>query len=194
HFEQALESLERLPESRTRSERGIDVRLQLRGALTALAEYRRLLDHLRRAQTLAETLGDERRLLQVSVYVSFGLRWVGDLEQAQEMGQRNVAMAEALGDRDLQITATMYLAGIHCVRGDYRRAIELLRWTLDLLKDDPQRHYAGMAGLPSVFSHIYLARSLAELGQFTVAALHSDEALRIAETVSQPFTLAMACR
>src|SRR5262249_32528111 len=99
HFEQALESLERLPESRTGSERGIDVRLQLRGALTVLAEYRRLLDHLRRAQALAETLGDQQRLVRVSSYVSQCLRWTGDLEQARELSQRNVGMAEALGDR-----------------------------------------------------------------------------------------------
>src|SRR4029453_13932175 len=50
YLEQALMALGHLPESRARSERGIDVRLQLRGALTALAEYRRLHDHLRRAQ------------------------------------------------------------------------------------------------------------------------------------------------
>ena len=147
-FEQALEALERLPETRARSEQGIDVRLQLRGALTALAEYRRLFDHLRRAQALAETLGDQQRLVRVSSYVSQCLKWVGDLEQALELAQRNVGMAEALGDRELQAMATMYLAGIHNARGEYRRAIELLRWTLDLLKDHPQYHFTGMMGGP----------------------------------------------
>src|SRR4029453_550612 len=51
---------------------------RLRGPRTALAEYRRLLDHLRRAQALAETLGDQQRLVRVSSYVSQCLRWVGD--------------------------------------------------------------------------------------------------------------------
>src|SRR5262249_12380113 len=134
-----------------------------------------------------------QRLVRASSYVSQCLRWLGELEQARELGQRNVAMAQALGDRDLQITATTYLAVIHSGLGDYRPASELLRWILDLLKDDPQRRYSGMAGLPSVFSHMSLARSLAELGQFTLAALHGDEALRIAETSGQPFDLAMAC-
>ncbi len=96
HLEQALEALERLPASRERSEQAIDVRLQLRSPLTPLAEYPRLLAHLRRAQTLAEALGDERRLVQVSVFLSFCLRWVGDLERARELGERNVRMAEAL--------------------------------------------------------------------------------------------------
>jgi tetratricopeptide (TPR) repeat protein len=193
-FAKALESLERLPASRERSERVIDIRLQLRSPLTALAEYPRLLDHLRRAQALAEILGDQRRLVQVSSYVSQCLRWVGDLERARELGERNVGMAEALGDRSLQVAATMYLGAIHHACGDYRRAIELLRWTLDLLKDDLHRIYPGMAGLPSVFSHIWLAKSFAELGRSAEGVMHGDEALRIAETASQPFDLAMACR
>jgi transcriptional regulator with AAA-type ATPase domain/tetratricopeptide (TPR) repeat protein len=192
HLEQALEVLERLPASRERTESTIDVRLQLRGALTALGEYPRLRDHLRRAQTLAEGLGDERRLLQVSIYLTFCLRWLGDLERARELGERNVGMAEALGDRELQSAATMYLGVIHHERGDFRRAIELLRWTLDSLKEDPLRDYRGMLGLRSVYSHAWVARSLAELGRFAEAILHGDEALRIAETVSQPFDLALA--
>jgi tetratricopeptide (TPR) repeat protein len=151
-----------------------------------------LLDHLRRAQTLAEGLGDERRLLQVSIYLSYCLRWLGDLERARELGERNVGMAEALGDQELQSAATMYLGVIHHGRGDYRRAIELLRWTLDFLKEDPLRDYPGMVGLRSVYSHAWVARSLAELGRFAEAAHHGDEALRIAETASQPFDLAMA--
>jgi DNA-binding NtrC family response regulator/predicted ATPase len=192
HLERALDALERLPASRERSEQAIDVRLQLRSPLTPLAEYPRLLAHLRRAQTLAEALGDERRLVQVSVYLSFCLRWVGDLERARELGERNVRMAEALADRDLQSAATMYLAVIYHERGDFRRAVELFRWDLDFLKEDPLRDYPGMVGLRSVYSHIWVARSLAELGQFAEAALHDDEALRIAETASQPFDLQMA--
>ena len=91
--------------------------------------------------------------------------------------------------------ATMYLAGIHNARGEYRRAIELLRWTLDLLKDHPQYHFTGMMGGPSgfVFLQLWFAKSLAELGQFAEATLHSEEALRIAETSRQPYLLALTC-
>jgi tetratricopeptide (TPR) repeat protein len=194
HFEQALECLERLPVSRERSERAIDVRLELRGPLTALSDFPRLLDLFRRAHALAEALGDERRLLQVSVYLSSFLRWVGDHERARELGERNVRMAEALGDRELQSAATMYLGAIHNARGDYRRASELLRLTLDFLKEDPLRDYPGMVGLRSVFSHSWVAGSLAQLGHFAEAVLHHDQALRIAEAARDPFDLALACR
>ena len=58
-FEQALAALEHLPDSRAATEQAIDLRLGLRTALNALGEAPgRMLDHLRRAETLAQTLGD----------------------------------------------------------------------------------------------------------------------------------------
>jgi tetratricopeptide (TPR) repeat protein len=50
----------------------------------------------------------------------------------------------------------------------------------------------GEAGLPSVFSRAYLVRSLAELGDFAEGSARGAEAVRIAETVEQPFTLSHA--
>ena len=65
-FEQALEALEHLPDSGT-TELAIDIRLGLRTALNALGEAPgRTLDHLRRAETLAQTLDDRLRLGWVS--------------------------------------------------------------------------------------------------------------------------------
>jgi predicted ATPase len=61
-FDQALAALVHLPETRARVEHGIDLRFELRYALTPLGEWDRALDHVRAAETLAETLGDQRRL------------------------------------------------------------------------------------------------------------------------------------
>jgi len=66
YFEQALAALEHLPDSRAATEQAIDLRLGLRPALNALGEAPgRMLDHLRRAETLAQTLGDHLRLGRV---------------------------------------------------------------------------------------------------------------------------------
>src|SRR5882672_5552078 len=62
-YEQALAALAHLPDSRAATEQAIDLRLGLRAALTVLGEAPgRMLDHLRRAETLAQTLGDQLRL------------------------------------------------------------------------------------------------------------------------------------
>ena len=62
-FEQALAALEHLPDSRTNAEQAIDIRLDfcLLRVLAPLAEYERVLAHLRDAETLAEALGDQPR-------------------------------------------------------------------------------------------------------------------------------------
>ena len=65
-FEQALAALEHLPDSRAATEQAIDLRLGLRTVLNALGEAPgRMLDHLHRAETLAQTLGDHLRLGRV---------------------------------------------------------------------------------------------------------------------------------
>jgi predicted ATPase len=61
YFEQALDVLQYLPENRDVIEQGIDVRFDLRNALLALGAFSRLLDFLRDAERLAESLKDQRR-------------------------------------------------------------------------------------------------------------------------------------
>ena len=61
-FEQALDALRHLPESRERTEQAIDLHLDASGALLAVGEPAKSIEHAREAEVLAETLGDERRL------------------------------------------------------------------------------------------------------------------------------------
>ncbi len=61
-FEQALAALGHLPETRDTLEQTVDLRLNLRQALLPLGEFEQILDHIRKAETIAETLNDQRRL------------------------------------------------------------------------------------------------------------------------------------
>ena len=61
-FEQAVAALSHLPERRELLEQAIDIQFDLRNALWPLAEFRRVFDALKRAEHLATTLGDQRRL------------------------------------------------------------------------------------------------------------------------------------
>src|SRR5499425_1582751 len=67
-FEQALVSLQRLPETRERLEQAIDLRFDLRTALHPLGEFERILGSLREAEDLARALHDQRRLGQMFVH------------------------------------------------------------------------------------------------------------------------------
>src|SRR5262249_41988153 len=60
-FEQALEALTHLPETRETIEQGIDLRMDLRNSLFPLGEYRRVFDYLCEAEILAKRIGDQHR-------------------------------------------------------------------------------------------------------------------------------------
>jgi tetratricopeptide (TPR) repeat protein len=97
-FEQALEALTHLPESRHTLEQGIDRRVVLRTALLPLGEFRRIHDLLRDAATLAEALHDQRRLGLISDRLCLASWQMGDYGAALQFGQRALAISKALGD------------------------------------------------------------------------------------------------
>jgi predicted ATPase len=97
-WEQALVALQHLPETRDTCEQAIDIRLDLRRVLAPLAAYGRVFAHLREAETLAETLGDQPRLGQVSALLGMSFRLMGDYDRTAASCQRALAIAETLGD------------------------------------------------------------------------------------------------
>lgn len=105
YFEQALEVLKHLPESRSILEQAVDLRLDLRHSLARQRAFGRALDYLGEAKTLAEALGDQHRLAQVSSYMADYFRVMGDYDRALAAGQRALALVVALGDVPLQALA-----------------------------------------------------------------------------------------
>ena len=195
YFEQALAAMEHLPDSRATTEQAIDLRLGLRTALAALGEAPgRLLDHLRRAETLAQTLGDQLRLGRVYVTMSL-IFWVaGEVDRAIDYGQRTLALAATLGHVGLQAQAHLSLGRVYYDVGDYARAVESLERNVATLQGDLLYERFGTNGSVAVISRAWLSDCLAERGAFTEGHAMAEEGLRIAETVNNPFSLIEACR
>jgi tetratricopeptide (TPR) repeat protein len=166
YFEQALTALGHLAETRETLEQAIDLRFDLRTALFPLGEFERGIGCLREAEGLAMTLGDHRRLGQVSVHLSHSLGVAGHPREALGFGQRAKALAESLGNAPLRVTATLY-SGLAClVTGDHGQAEDLLLETRQLLEGDLSRERLGLAGFPVVLAHGYLTWVLADRGKF----------------------------
>jgi tetratricopeptide (TPR) repeat protein len=192
--EQALEALRHLPESRATQEQAIDLRFDLRSALSELGEIRQALDYLGEAATLAETLDDQPRLGRVSSYMCRYLREMGDHDGAVESGQHALSVAETLGDVALQVTARHFLGVAYYVLGDHRRAMGLLRSNVESLTGDLLREFFGLTSLPAVISRAWLVRCLAELGAFPEGTAHAEEVIRVAEAVDHPQSLIVTYR
>jgi tetratricopeptide (TPR) repeat protein len=192
-FEQALTALTHLPSTRETLEQTVDVRFHLRNSLWPLGRLEQLLDHLREAESVAESLGDRRRLGLVSAYMSQFFAWMGEHDRAVESGRRTLTIAAELGDFALEVGANFRLGQAYYALGEYRPACEVLSRNVASLVGDRARQRLGLTGLPSVLSRAWLSWCLAELGAFPEGMARAQEASQLAESVEHPFDLVVAC-
>ena len=190
-FEQALAPLEHLPESRARSERAVDMMVSHRNCLYPLGELERVLRIGRRAQAVAEQLGDQRRLARTLIGIAYALASLGDLAGAIEAVEQAAALADALGDERLK--ASLNGSRPYYGVGDYGRAIEFARLEIAAYGSDRINERAGGGLRSAVRGRVWLALSLAELGEFGEGVIAADEALAIAETDHHAHDVSWAC-
>jgi tetratricopeptide (TPR) repeat protein len=194
YFEQGLTTLAHLPDDRETREQAIDLHFNLRISLGALGERERVLEHLRAAETLANALGDERRLARVDVFIARELLVRGEHEQAVTACERNIGMARTLDDYALEVYATLFLGWAYYCLGNYPKAVEALRRNLVPLDNPAVRERFSGFGLPFANSRTQLAFALAERGEFVEAIGRCTEAIHIAEAVGHPFSVTVTYR
>ena len=192
HLEQALVALGHLPQDRAWTEQAIDIRLDLRLSLLPLGELEPILSHLREAEALAETLGDQHRIGRVSVYMTGQYYQMGHHERALEYGKRTQAISEALRDFSLDVATNAYVGQIHLGLGEYRTATALFRKNVEAIVGDLIHERFGLPQLPAVHSRYCLVLCLAELGEFAEGIVRGQESIRIAESIEQPLNLTAA--
>ncbi|HWN90179.1 MAG TPA: hypothetical protein VNQ15_02170, partial [Verrucomicrobiae bacterium] len=137
-FEQALAALEYAPEDRATMEQGIDIRLDLRQALVPLADRRRIFDHMQKAESLAHTLGDERRLRWIAYALAHYHYLSNDQERAQEIARRALDLSAGV-DLAHEVAVNVLLGYSLHITGNYRQATEVLRRNVDVLSGDRER-------------------------------------------------------
>jgi tetratricopeptide (TPR) repeat protein len=189
YFEQALMALQHLPQSRDTYEQAIDVRLDLRTALMPLGELGRMHGCLVEAEALAQELGDQRRLGQVSAFMSQYFWLTGEPEHAIAAGQCTRDIAVTTGNSALEVQAYLYLGRASHAQGHYLRATDFLGRSAASLEGNLSHERFGHAGLPSVSSHTWLALSFTELGAFAKGIEHGEAGLRVAKKTDQPYNL-----
>jgi class 3 adenylate cyclase/tetratricopeptide (TPR) repeat protein len=191
-FEQALDILSALPESRAALEQAFEIRLELRRVLRQLGEGRQMLEHLREAESLAERLKDDRRRGQVCAFMTTVLAGLDELDEALVTGTRALEIAERLGDLRLRILATSCLEQAYYYRGEYQQVVEFATDSLAALPADWVQEHFGLTVPVSVFGRAWLTMSLAELGRFAEATRYEGEAVRLAEATQHVFAIGWA--
>ena len=176
YCEQALQALVHLPEYGETRVRAIELRLALRTSLAPLGEYGRCLALLGEAEALARALDDRARLARVLAATTNVRRITGDHDGAMAAGRQALALAAELGNSALQGQAFYFLGQTYFAIGDFGRAAELQRWSVEAADRE--------SGTPStdvrIGSRARLARTLGTLGAFAEGRRHGEEALRLA--------------
>jgi class 3 adenylate cyclase/tetratricopeptide (TPR) repeat protein len=194
YFEQALTAATHLAETRETLEQAIDLRFEIRNALFPLAEFDRIAVYLRDAETLAEKLDDQRRLAWVSAYQSIQqLHTGGHAIEVQRLAQRIENIGEKLGDAPLLVVAQFFQFLACHLAGDYRRTARVCRRLVQALQGERTHQRFGLVVFPAVQSRAFLARALAECGEFEEGKACGREALQIAEALEHPFSILWAC-
>jgi tetratricopeptide (TPR) repeat protein len=186
-FEQALVVLEGLPEAKATLEPSFEICLELRHVLFSLDEVHRGLQQLRQAEVLAERLNDDRRRGRVCAELIHTHTTLGELDEALGAGARALEFAARLGDLKLSITATSYLAQVHCHLAEYPRAIELATANLSKLPAHCVHEFFDLPTPASVYNRAWLVMSFTQLGRFAEATECGAEMLQLAESTGMPF-------
>jgi class 3 adenylate cyclase/tetratricopeptide (TPR) repeat protein len=191
-FESALQALTHLPQDRERIRQGIDIRLQLRPILGAIANYNRLEDCLAEAETLATSIDDRPRLAAINVARSFVHNLRGEIEASIQCGLRARSIAREIGDRAVDVGASLYLGQAYMWRGDFRQSAAVLEDNQAWI-DGPMRHQRiGTTGTGSVMWLGMLGASHGRLGNFETAIEVARRACLIADEVERPADIALA--
>jgi class 3 adenylate cyclase/tetratricopeptide (TPR) repeat protein len=194
YFEQALTALGHLPETRETRVEAIDLRFDLRAALFPLADFERIDKYLREAEALAKSLDDQRRLGWTLAHIAANLLGArGSTTEARMCADQVQAIGETLADVPLLVAAQYYQFHIGYMSGDYRGTEDTCRRLMQLLQGERSRERFGLWQYPAVLSRAFLARALAERGDFDEGDAHGHDAIRIAEALEHPFSLIEAC-
>jgi tetratricopeptide (TPR) repeat protein len=187
-FEQALQALAHLPDHSDTRVRAIDLRLALDSPLDALGELGRSLALLGEAEALARALDDRARLGQVLAKMSQVRRMTGDHDGAIAAGRQAFELAIALGESALQGQASYFLGQAYEVIGDFGRAAELQRWSVEAA----DRESGTSSSDFRIRSRARLTTILGALGAFAEGRRHGEEALRLATLAGRGFASLIA--
>jgi tetratricopeptide (TPR) repeat protein len=160
--------------------------------LGQLGEYRRVLERLREAEVIADTLNDDGRRGRVCAVMTNAHSQLGELDEALVTGARALDIAGRRGDLPLRLLTTTYLEQAQYFRGEYELVVELATDNLAALPADSSYESFGAAMPIAIYDRYLLIRSLAQLGRFARAAQYEAEALRLAEPTRHAYPVGMA--
>ena len=192
HFERALEALRHLPESPDNIRQGIDLRIEIRGALFVFNERKRGFEFLEEAIEAAKALNDHERLGKLLTFMTAHWNLEGNSEQAVITGKQALKYIVGQKNIDSNIVAHNWLGVAYHNLGQFEPSIDELNKALSLIPEARNAEFFGTNGIVSVNCKGWLIRSLAQIGNFSETFRYGEEAIQTATERDYPLSVVFA--
>lgn len=184
HFSQALALVRGLPAGAERTQAELGLLMTLGPLQMATKGYAdpSVAQTYREAREICEQIGEIPQI----VPVLFGL-WAyhvvrGDLSLALDLGGQILRLVQGAGDSGLLLEAHVVRGVTQYFIGEFDAAAQTLREAIAIYRPDEHRAHAQVFGQePGMAVHVYLAKTLAVMGDAGGAASHAQMAAQIAE-------------
>ncbi|MDP9149288.1 MAG: AAA family ATPase [Myxococcota bacterium] len=195
HIDEGQRQLQRLADAPARYERQLVFELARGPALMAVKGFAapEVVETYRRANDLCKKLGDPSRLGSV-MWGNWANKFVaGQLVAARDLGEQLLRLAESTQERALLVPASHALGYTLCYCGEFERAVELALPALSTLDLESERTNTRLFQFSSAVALRHTASvSLWMLGFPDQALVHAREAIRLAEALAHPPSMAYA--
>jgi class 3 adenylate cyclase/predicted ATPase len=194
HFSKGLEVLQTLPDTSERSQRELDMQVELGPVLIAAKGYatQEVEAVYGRARELCEQLeaSSEHFVVLRGLEVHYLVR--GELQKARGLGKQLLSMAQWEGDAALLVGANHALGQSLFYLGELTAARTHVEQGMALYQPRAHRFPTWPGGHPGEQCFLYGAWTLWLLGYPDQALQKSEEALTLIQELSHPFSLASA--
>lgn len=193
HLQRALDLVRTLPMGAERVQGELGLLITLGPLLMATRGYADAQVELtyRQAREICGQIGDTPQI----VPVLFGL-WAyyvvrADLKIARDLTEQLWRLVAHSGDDGMKLEVQLAMGTTMYFQGEFAAARESLRASLALYDPAQHRVHAQIFGQePGAAAHIYLAQTLAVMGEATSSAQHAATALQLAEEAAHTQTTA----
>jgi class 3 adenylate cyclase/tetratricopeptide (TPR) repeat protein len=193
YFQTAMDAVEKLPASRAREQRAVDLRIEARLAFATLGRIEQWLGLCRDAEARSEKIGDEQRRLASVAVRAAALNFYGTPHEAITAGEQAVALANELTDMTWLGFTEYGLGQAFFVAGRYRDAEACLNRAISRLVSAPESVPPGTTG-PSLLLLCYMMKAItyATIGEFDDSQQCSRKAIDLADSSGRPYDLIAA--
>jgi len=167
----------------------IDLRFTQIDALFATGDHASVSERVEEAFVLAEQIHDHARLVRALSLKAFRSWFNGEIDSAVTVGAQARAIAREANLVDLQTNTAFRLGVFLLARGDYRAAVEPIQSAITAIPEERIGERFGLISIASAAARSLLARTVAELLDFSRGRDLAIQAMSIAERFGHPFTL-----